>query len=53
MTGDAQTITLETIVNYYDSFESMSFPFISWSRPAGRGASALSDKLFKLGMLVF
>ena len=48
-----QAITVETIATYYDAFATMQFPMASWSRPAGRAGNSLSDKLFKIGMLIF
>lgn len=54
ITGDGpQSISVETIATYYDAFANNSFPFYSWGRPAGRGASSLANKLFKLGSLIF
>lgn len=52
-TAGPQSMTVETIATYYDSFANMSFPFVSWNRPGGRGASSLSNSLLKLGALIF
>ena len=53
MTKNNQTITVQTIATYYNAFDTMRFPMLTWSRPAGRGASSLSNNVLKLGTLIF
>ena len=51
--NNAQTITLSTIVNNYESFNSMAFPIFISEDPQGRHSSQPANGYAKLGSLLF
>lgn len=52
-TTDLQAITLSTIVQYYDSFNSNVYPFYVSEDPHGRTSTDLNNGVMKLSSLLF